>query len=218
MDNEVIVVGAGPVGLTAALALRSLGRKATVLEAESRDRIRPGSRAIFIHRASLLVLERIQPDLGRELNSHGLTWQTKRTFYRGREIFSRTYPPHQGNGLPAATSLPQVVTEQLLYQACVKAGVEFVWNSGVMQASADNVGVTLTTSTGTSFRARYVIASDGSRSAVRESVGLKLEGPHTTNALVIVDAAEDPMNPLPVERVFHYEHPGAGGRNVLFVP
>src|SRR5215467_5458781 len=120
MDKEIIVVGAGPVGLTAALALRSVGRNPTVLEAEPPNRIRPGSRAIFIHRASLMVLERIQPGLGRELNTHGLTWQTKRTFYRGREIFRRTYPPSRGDGLPAATSLPQAVTEQILYQACLK--------------------------------------------------------------------------------------------------
>src|ERR1051326_27259 len=114
MEREIIVVGAGPVGLTAALALPSLGRSVTVVEAEPQDRVRPGSRAIFIHRASLMVLENIQQGLGRQLNSHGLTWQTKRTLYRGREIFRRTYPPHRGNDLPAATSLPQVVTEQVL--------------------------------------------------------------------------------------------------------
>jgi 3-(3-hydroxy-phenyl)propionate hydroxylase len=218
MENEIIVVGAGPVGLTAALALCSVGRRVTILEAEPQHRIRPGSRAIFIHRDSLLVLEKIQPGLGAQLNRHGLTWQTKRTLYRGREIFSRTYPGNSENGLPAATSLPQVVTEQVLYQACLQAGVTFVWNTPVTETSANRDIVSLVTSAGTSFSARYVIAADGSRSAVRESAGLKLEGPHTTNAFVIVDTTEEPSNPLPVERVFHYEHPGAGGRNVLYVP
>lgn len=218
IERDIIVVGAGPVGLTAALALRSLRREVTVVEAGAQDRVRPGSRAIFIHRASLLVLERIRPGLGVELNSHGLTWQTKRTLYRGREVFSRTYPAPKGNGLPAATSLPQLVTEQVLYNSCLTAGVEFIWNTQVTKASASTDDVTLETEAGTVLKARYVIASDGARSTVRETAGLHLEGPQTTNAFVIVDAAEDPSRPLPVERVFHYEHPAVDGRNVLFVP
>jgi 3-(3-hydroxy-phenyl)propionate hydroxylase len=218
MQREVIVVGAGPVGMTAALALHRLGRRATVIEAGAQDRIRPGSRAIFIHRASLLVLEKIRSGLGTELNSHGLTWQTKKTLYRGREIFSRTYPPPRDNSLPAATSLPQIVTEQVLYRTCLAVGVDFIWDAQVTKASVGPKTVVLGTSSGTTMEAQYVIASDGARSAVRESTGLRLEGPQTTNAFVIVDSAEDPSNPLPLERVFHYEHPAVGGRNVLFVP
>jgi 3-(3-hydroxy-phenyl)propionate hydroxylase len=218
IEREIIVVGAGPVGLTAALALRSLGRDVTVVEAGAQDRVRPGSRAIFIHRASLLVLERIKAGLGTELNSHGLTWQTKRTLYRGREIFSRTYPASKGIGLPAATSLPQLVTEQVLYKSCLSAGVEFIWNTQVTKASASTDLVTLESEAGTVLKSRYVIACDGARSAVRETAGLRLEGPQTTNAFVIVDTAEDPSNPLPVERIFHYEHPDVDHRNVLYVP
>jgi 3-(3-hydroxy-phenyl)propionate hydroxylase len=63
-----------------------------------------------------------------------------------------------------------------------------------------------------------VIGADGARSAVRESTGLRLEGPRTSNAFVIVDVAEDAADPLPLERVFHYEHPAVDYRNVLFVP
>jgi 3-(3-hydroxy-phenyl)propionate hydroxylase len=204
--------------MTAALALRNLGLPATIIEAGAPDRVRPGSRAIFIHRASLLLLEQIQPGLGVELNRHGLTWQTKRTLYRGREIFRRTYPPPPAGVIPTATSLPQIVTEQVLHRACVAAGVEFIWDTPVTAASAEPDTVALSTSTGEAFAARYVIAADGARSAVRETAGLRLEGPQTTNAFVIVDAAEDPSRPLPVERVFHYEHPAVDGRNVLYVP
>lgn len=218
IEREVIVVGAGPVGLTAGLALRARGRHVTIVEAGASDRVRPGSRAIFIHRASLLVLEKFKPGLGIELNRHGLTWQTKRTLYRGREIFSKSYPSPTGNGLPAATSLPQVVTEQVLYRACRDAGIEFIWNHEIVKATSDAQRATLVAANGESFKARYVIAADGARSAVRETVGLRLEGPQTTNAFVIVDAAEDPANPLPVERIFHYEHPAVDHRNVLFVP
>lgn len=217
-DRDILVVGAGPVGLTAALAVRAAGRPVTVVEAGAADRIRPGSRAIFLHRVTLDLLEGIRPGLAWELVHHGLTWRTKRTLFRGRELFRRTYGPAPAGVLPAATSLPQVVTEALLLEACRDAGVEFVWNAEVTAAQAAPDGVTLTAASGTPLTARYVIGADGSRSAVRESAGLRLEGPRTSSAFVIVDTAEDPAEPLPIERVFHYEHPDAGFRNVLFVP
>ena len=51
--HDVVVVGGGPVGLTAALALRAQGVPVTVLEAGADGRQRPGSRAIYYHRQTL---------------------------------------------------------------------------------------------------------------------------------------------------------------------
>ena len=217
-DRDVVVVGAGPVGLTAALALVAADRRPTVVEAGAVDRVRPGSRAIFLHKVTLDVLERIRTGLGRALVGHGLAWRTRRTMYRGTEVYRRTYPPPRAGELPASANLPQVMTEQLLLDACRDAGVEFIWNTEIARASADTAGVTLQSTGATAMRARYVIAADGSRSAVRETGGLRLEGPRTSNAFVIVDTAEDPADPIALERVFHYEHPRVGFRNVLMVP
>ena len=215
---DIVIAGAGPVGLTAALAVRARGRAALVVEAGAADRVRPGSRAIFLHRVTLQTLERIRPGVGGELARHGLGWSTKRTLYRGREVYRRTYPPPPGDVLPAATSLPQVVTERILLDACRDAGVEFLWSTEIRGAVAGPDHVRIECASGAPLTARYVIAADGSRSAMRESLGLRLEGPRTSNAYVIVDIAEDPGDPLPLERVFHYEHPAVGHRNVLFVP
>lgn len=62
--REAIVVGAGPVGMVAALALRHEGLKATIVEAEEEGRFRQGSRAIYIHKATLKLLEEVSPGLG----------------------------------------------------------------------------------------------------------------------------------------------------------
>ena len=217
-DEGVIVVGAGPVGLTAALALRSLDVPVTVVEAGAADRVRPGSRAIFIHGASMKLLESIHPGLGMELADYGLIWLTKRTLFRGRELYARTYPPPQSDLIPAATSLPQLATEQLLLTAARDADVEFVWEQPVAGVEVRADGVTIETERGEELDAAFVIGADGARSNVRLSLGIPLEGPRTENAFVMVDTAEDPDAPLPVERIFHYEHPAVGGRNLLFVP
>ena len=217
-DRDVVIVGAGPVGLGAALAVHRAGRVPTVIEAGAADRIRPGSRAIFLHNVTLQLFERIQPGLGHELARHGLAWTTRRTLYRGRDVYRRTYPSTVIDGLPAATSLPQVVTERILLDACIAAGIEFIWNTPVAGVRADESGARVDGEQGPIASAEYVVGADGARSIVRDSTGLRLEGPRTSNAFVIVDVAEDPEQPLPLERVFHYEHPAAGFRNVLFVP
>ena len=84
--------------------------------------------------------------------------------------------------------------------------------------STDTDGATLTLSDGSAVRARYVVAADGARSAVRRSLGIAFDGDRSDSSFVIVDVAEDPADPMDRVRTFHYRHPAVGGRNVLMVP
>lgn len=217
--HQVLIVGAGPARLSAALALRSAGVPATVLEKRGVSDARPGSRAAYIHGESLRHLERLQPGLGREIADCGVMWLTKRTLWQGREVYAKTYQakPYR-NGLPPFTSLPQVRTEDLMVAACQRAGVEFEWNREVVDVHVDPDGVVLTDTKGDEWEADYVIAADGARSPLRAAIGRPLEGPRSLHPFVVVDLVDDPSTPVPRERVFHYNHPGVGGRNVLIVP
>lgn len=212
--TDVIVVGAGPVGLAAALALRARGLPATVLEADPEERIRPGSRALYVHRESLRLLDRISPGLGTEIAAHGVVWDTRRTLYRGREVYCRVYPAHRGE-LPPFTSLRQIETERLLRVACAAAGVTFHWGSAVFGVETAGRSVSLTTLDSRRWTADFVVAADGARSAIRRGLAIPLAGSTSEGFHVVVDVADD--EPA-LERTFHYEHPGVGGRSVLTVP
>ena len=216
--RAALVVGAGPVGLSCALALRALGVQATVLESEPEDRLRPGSRAIYVHRASLELLERIRSGLGREIGAEGVVWPVKRTFWRGREVFARTYPPRPPDLLPPFTSLPQTEIERQLARACRAAGVEVVRGAQVEALAVGAEGVEVRTSDGASRSAAYVVGADGARSATRGAIGVPMRGSRSENTFIVVDVVEDPDDPTPPARVFHYQHPEVGRRNVLLVP
>ncbi|MBI0384954.1 FAD-dependent monooxygenase, partial [Streptomyces albiflaviniger] len=165
------------------------------------DRVRPGSRALFVHRRSLRLLERARPGLGVRIAAYGTTWRTRRTLYRGREVFAQTFPRASGDdgaaALPAFTSLRQVDTERFLHEACAEAGVEFRFDAEVDEVRADGDGVTVTAKNGGSWTARHVIAADGVRSGVRGALGIPLEGTRSDGYHVVVDVADPPGGDLP---------------------
>lgn len=217
-DAPVLVVGAGPVGMAAALALRARGLAVTVLEAEPADRVRTGSRALFLHRDSLVLLDGMREGLGREIGGYGVVWRTRRTLYRGREVYARTFPAAEPGALPPFTSLRQVDTERFLLEAGRAAGVVFHWGVEVGEVKTSATAVTVTSTDGRRWAGPYLIAADGARSAVRRSLDIHMSGTQSSGYHVVVDVADRAGEAQSTERVFHYEHPGMFGRTVLRVP
>ncbi|WP_226043098.1 FAD-dependent monooxygenase [Natrinema sp. DC36] len=220
-DVPVLVAGAGPVGMTTALALHARGIETTVLEADPEDRDRSGSRAIYVHGSTLRTLERIRPGLGADLVEEGLVWPTRRTLYKGKEVFNRTYDSPGGSGdIPHFTSVPQVVTEQYMLEALEEVGIDIHWGSEVVSVDSSPDGVTVETDDGREWETEHLIGADGGGSTVRKEIGANFEGDQSENAFIIADVEDkdiDDGHP-DLERMFHYDAPEADGRNVLLVP
>jgi 3-(3-hydroxy-phenyl)propionate hydroxylase len=217
-DADLIVAGAGPVGLATALAAHSLGVRTVVLEAVAEEQRDPGSRALFVHKDSLRLLERATPGLGQRIGGFGVVWRRRRTLYRGRRVYDREYPQASRSGLPPFTSLRQRDTERFLREACAEAGISVLWSCAVGEVVPGPGGVEVHAADGRTFRAAYLIGADGGRSAVRRAIGIDLDGVRSTAHHVVVDLADDPDRPGPAERVFHYHNPLMSGRHVLVVP
>ena len=218
-EAPVLIAGAGPTGMTAALALYARGVEATILEADPEDRDRSGSRAIYVHGSTLQTLERIHPGLGSDLVEEGLVWPTRRTLFRGKEVFSRTYDSPGGSGdIPHFTSVPQVVTERYVLDALESTGVDIHWDAEVVGVDSTADGVRVETDDGREWETEYLIGADGGGSTVRDEIGVNFEGDQSENSFIIADVDETEDDPRPLERVFHYDAPAADGRNVLLVP
>jgi 3-(3-hydroxy-phenyl)propionate hydroxylase len=212
--SSVIVVGAGPVGLTITLDLVSRGVRDVILLDEG-DGPAVGSRAICWSRRSLEILSRL--GVGRQLVERGFTWQTGRVFQRGEELFRFDLQPEPGYGHPAFINLSQHDFEAALIERLAAAGHPGVaWRhrvTGLTQA-ADHAALTVETPDGSRiFHAAWVVAADGPRSTVRRLLGLSCVGRVFDERFLIADVRTD--IDLGRERRFWFHPPFHPGDSAL---
>jgi 3-(3-hydroxy-phenyl)propionate hydroxylase len=180
MSNEndrVIIVGAGPVGLTAALALHRRGIPTMLLAAE--PELVMELRGSTFHPPTLDLLDEF--DLVPRMIEFGLkapTWQ-----FRDRETgpvatFDLALLAGDTNH-PYRVQCEQWKLMRFLEEKLRKEGVELRFGHEVTAVRQDDAGVTVTATTASGpieIKGRYVLAADGARSGVRRSLGIEFEG------------------------------------------
>jgi 3-(3-hydroxy-phenyl)propionate hydroxylase len=189
--HPVIIAGAGPIGMTAALTLAAEGVR--VLLVDRKDTFNDGSRAICIARSSFHILERIgalAPFLDKALG-----WTTGRSFYRGQQILEFQMPDSVDEKFRPMYNLQQQYIEAYLWQA-VSAHplIEARWQTEVTDVSDlnDGVAVTLRDPAGAyTLTADWLLAADGARSPIRTMRGLRLKGANYEGRYVIADVQMD---------------------------
>jgi len=215
----VIVVGAGPVGLATAIDIAQQGVPVVLVDDDCS--LSTGSRAICFSKRSLDIFDRL--GCGQRMVDKGISWNVGKVFLKDELVYSFNLQPEAGHHRPAFINLQQYYVEGfLLERAQQMPNIEIRWKSkvvGIEQCGtpgARDVSVTLTVETPDgqyALRGRYVVAADGSRSPIRNLMGLDSKGVTFKDRFLIADVKMEAD--FPTERWFWFDPPFHPNQSVL---
>jgi 3-(3-hydroxy-phenyl)propionate hydroxylase len=209
----VVVVGAGPVGLSLAIDLAQRGQSVVLLD--DADRIGDGSRAICFSKRSLELWDRL--GVGARMVEKGVVWKVGKIFLGEEMVYQFDLLPEDGHKMPAFINLQQYYAEAYLVDRVQELpGVDLRWRNKVIGIERHNDHVALTVETPDGpylLRADYVVACDGARSALRGMVGAEFAGEVFEDQFLIADVKMTAE--FPTERWFWFDPPFHSGQSAL---
>jgi 2-polyprenyl-6-methoxyphenol hydroxylase-like FAD-dependent oxidoreductase len=184
--TDVLVAGAGPVGLTLAASLRARG--VDVVLVDKAAEVSNTSRAAVIHARTLEVLHGI--DVTDELVGRGVVVPRFTVRERDRALLTIDF-----DGLPTrhpyALMLPQNITEDVLTSRLAELGGRVHRPYELARLEQDRDGVTATMAGGETVRASYAVGADGMHSAVRAQTGIGFAGDAYAQSFLLADVHLD---------------------------
>lgn len=211
--HKVVIVGAGPVGMTLALDLAQRGVPVVLLD--DNNRIGEGSRAICFSKRTLEIFDRL--GVADWQVQKGVTWNLGRLFWRDAEVYSFDLLPEPGHKMPAFINLQQYYVEAHLAAACARNElVDLRWKNRVtdIRNETDGVDVAIDTPDGPyRLHADYLVAADGAKSSLRDMLGIAFRGQVFEDRFLIADVRMSAD--FPSERWFWFEPPFHNGQSAL---
>jgi 3-(3-hydroxy-phenyl)propionate hydroxylase len=212
-EHAVVVVGAGPVGLSLAIDLAQRGQKVVLLD--DADRIGEGSRAICFSKRSLEFWDRL--GVGDRMVDKGVVWSVGKIFHGASQLYQFNLLPEEGHKRPAFINLQQFYAEAYLVDRVGQLpSIDLRWRNKVsgLERRNDDVALTIDTPEGPyRLHAQYVIACDGARSSLRQMVGAEFSGQVFEDQFLIADVKMTAA--FPTERWFWFDPPFHAGRSAL---
>jgi 2-polyprenyl-6-methoxyphenol hydroxylase-like FAD-dependent oxidoreductase len=179
---DVLIVGAGPTGLTLAAALAVRGLRATVVDALSAGA--NTSRAAVVHARTLEVLEPL--GVTQALIKRGL--QARRFTVRdGDRILVPIAFDQLPTRYPYTLMVSQAVTESVLLERFTELGGRVLRPRRLVDLTQDETGISATLDDGSRLRARYVVGADGMHSTVREAARIPFTGGSYGESFLLAD-------------------------------
>lgn len=184
-ETDVLIVGAGPVGMALAISLQKAGIRHVVI-----DRLDTGqntSRAAVIHAHTLDVLDTI--GVADAFVREGTRLSTFTVRDRDRPLIGASF-----DGLPSRHNyllmLPQDRTEAILAERLAALGgrIDRGWTATKIEHIENGARVAVSSEAGErTVHARYVVGADGMHSVVRAAAGISFDGEQYPESFVLAD-------------------------------
>lgn len=215
--HKVIVIGAGPIGLAAAIDLAQQGVEVVVLD--DNDKVSFGSRAICFSQRTLDIADRL--GAGQPMVEKGVFWDAGKVYFDDRQVYEFNLQPDTGYANPAFINLQQYYFEKALVDRIRElqaegAPVEIRGRNKVEAIGThdDHVKLEVQTPEGPyNIEADWLIACDGANSPTRRMLGLDFEGRVFEDNFLIADVVMEAD--FPSERWFWFDPPFNRGQSAL---
>ncbi|MBI3524931.1 MAG: FAD-dependent oxidoreductase [Betaproteobacteria bacterium] len=209
----VVVVGAGPVGLAAAIDLAQSGVPVVLLDDD--DTVSVGSRGVCYAKRTLEILDRI--GVGDDCVGKGVSWNVGRTFFREEEVYNFNLQPQPDHKRPGMINLQQYYLEEFeIKRARELPNLDLRFKHKVTSVVPHGKGATLQVETPIgryTLETGWLIAADGARSGIRGMLGLEIEGKVFMDRFLIADVVM--KADFPAERWFWFNPPFHPEQSVL---
>ena len=212
-QHPIVIVGAGPVGLTLAIDLAQRGQPVLLLDNDHRLSI--GSRALCFAKRTLEIWDRL--GVGKSMVNKGVSWNVGKVFFREQQVYQFDLLPEEGHERPAFINLQQYYCEAYLVERALQLpGIEIRWDNKVTAIATRNDGALLGIDTPEGpyrINADWVLACDGARSTLRQLMGLESKGRLFQDRFLIADVKM--TADFPTERWFWFDPPFHPNQSVL---
>ena len=213
----LVVVGAGPVGLSAAIDAALRGLPVVLLDDD--DTVSVGSRGVCYAKRTLEIFDRL--GVGDAVVDKGVTWNVGRTFHRDSEVFAFNLLPDAGHRRPGMVNLQQYHLEQTLVERAGRLpGIDLRWRHKVVGVTQNDASAAVEVETADgryTLNCDWLIVADGAKSPIRRALGLDIEGKVFQDRFLIADVVLD-GEPFPADRTerrFWFDPPFHPGQSAL---